>query len=84
MVSAGNHKEKMSTPYMILAGWGKSITISMWVIWVSTLILSRVYAFHEAYISESQRLMDEKYLLEKCQVSFVGPFSSQSVANTRH
>ena len=58
----------MSTPYMLFAGWGKSMAISIWVIWASTLILSRAYAFHEAYIAESQRLLDEKYLLEKCQV----------------
>lgn len=56
----------MSTPYMGLVCWTKSLIISYWFIWISTIILSRLHAFNEIYVSEKQKIIDERYLLEKC------------------
>lgn len=56
----------MSTPYTVLASWTRSLAVSFWIIWVSTMILSRIHVFHRAYVSENQKVADEKYLLEKC------------------
>lgn len=59
----------MSTPYMAFVGWAKGVITAFWVIWITTMVVSRLYIFHEAYILETQKLLDERYLLEKCQDS---------------
>jgi hypothetical protein len=51
---------------MGLVCWTKSLIISYWFIWISTIILSRLHAFNEIYVSEKQKIIDERYLLEKC------------------
>lgn len=56
----------MSTPYTFLAGWIKTVVASFWFVWLSTLIVSRIYVFHQAYVSETQKRADERYLLDKC------------------
>lgn len=52
---------------MILASWLKTALGAAWILWVSTLVVSRVYIFCEAYSLESIKVQDEKYLLEKCK-----------------
>lgn len=57
----------MSTPVMAFTIWFKHICIASWVIWVSTMVISRVYIFHQSYYSHLNRLDNEKYLVNKCK-----------------
>jgi hypothetical protein len=58
----------MSTPSMIFTIWLKNICMVLWLLWVSTLVISRIYILHEAYNFESAKLVDEIYLLKLCKV----------------
>lgn len=43
------------------------MVVSFWIIWMGTILISRLNIFHETYVSESQKILDEKYLLSKCE-----------------
>lgn len=58
----------MSTPYMLTAGIARRALVSLSWFWAVAFVIGRLHALHEAYISISQRLQDERYLLERCQV----------------
>jgi hypothetical protein len=58
----------MSTPSMVFTIWMKNILMVLWLLWVSTLVISRIYILHEAYNFETAKLIDELYLLKLCKV----------------
>ena len=64
---AASNKIKMSTPAMAFGVGLRNVVVSLWLIWVVTFCISRVFLFHEAYIFESNKRADERWLLSKCK-----------------
>ena len=56
------------TPSMALSVWVRNMLLMGSIIWISTLIITRIYTFHEAYSKEVINRTEERYLLEKCKV----------------
>ena len=56
----------MSTPAMAFGTGLRSVLVSLWVMWCATFLVSRAFLLHDAYISESNKRVDEKWLLKKC------------------
>jgi hypothetical protein len=59
--------QKMSTPAMAFGVGLRNIVVTLWLIWIATFIISRMCLFHEAYVSESNKRVDERWLLEQCK-----------------
>jgi hypothetical protein len=45
----------------------RNVLFSFWLVWLCTFCISRIFLLHEAYISESNKQADERWLLEKCK-----------------
>ena len=57
----------MSTPAMAFGVGLRNVVVSFWLVWTVTFCISRVFLLHEAYIAESSKRIDERWLLEKCR-----------------
>ncbi len=44
----------------------RNIVLSAWLLWTFTFIISRIYNFHEVYIEESNKRLNEKWILKQC------------------
>lgn len=44
----------------------RNIFLSMWLMWTTSFVASRIYLLHEAYIQESSKRSDESWLLQQC------------------
>lgn len=59
--------KRMSTPAMAFGAGLRNILASLWMVWCLTFVISRIFLLHDAYISESNRRADERWLLERCR-----------------
>lgn len=57
----------MSTPAMAFGVGLRNVVVSLWLIWVGTFCISRVFLLHEAYVAESNKRTDERWLLQQCK-----------------
>lgn len=57
----------MSTPAMAFGAGLRNILVSLWLVWSLTFAISRIFLLHDAYISESNKRIDERWLREKCK-----------------
>ena len=60
-------RKDMSTPYMLFMSFLKQIIWAGTVLWLCTFTVSRIFIFCEALNLEKLKVMDEKYLVEKCK-----------------
>jgi hypothetical protein len=44
----------------------RNMVISAWLLWLFTFVVSRINNFHEAYIEESNKRSNEKWILKQC------------------
>jgi hypothetical protein len=44
----------------------RNAVICFWMLWSATFVVTRVYALHEAYVSEVGKRNDERWLLKQC------------------
>jgi hypothetical protein len=44
----------------------KWVLMGCWVLWLSTLVVTRVFIFHEAYLAHVSKVADERWLLRQC------------------
>jgi hypothetical protein len=44
----------------------KWMLVGFWAIWVTTLCVSRIFIFHEAYSTHVAKVKDEQWLAEQC------------------
>jgi hypothetical protein len=51
---------------MAFTNYMKWILIGFWIVWMTTLLVSRSYIFHEAYTAHVAKVEDERWLLEQC------------------
>jgi hypothetical protein len=56
----------MSTPVMAFTQYMKWMLVGFWMIWVTTLFVSRIFIFHEAYITHAAKVVDEQWLAQQC------------------
>jgi hypothetical protein len=56
----------MSTAYMGLAKLIRNAMGTIWAMWLVAFLVTRGCALHEAYVSETVKRSDEKWLLEQC------------------
>lgn len=59
----------MSTPFTSVIIHGnilRNALLSLWLMWLLTFVITRIYIFHESYVAENGKRADEKWLLEKC------------------
>lgn len=56
----------MATPAMALNSAIRNIFLSVWLMWTTSFMASRIYLLHEAYIQESSKRSDESWLLRQC------------------
>lgn len=45
----------------------RSILMSLWLVWSLAFVISRIFLLHDAYISESNKRADERWLLDRCR-----------------
>lgn len=45
----------------------KNALAVFWLLWITALCITRMYALHEAYVEEAGRRNDERWLLNKCE-----------------
>lgn len=69
----------MATPATALASILNTVVLCFGVLWVMALVVGRIYAFHEAYVSIRQKLANDAKLLELCaDVEFVAMMQQHS------
>jgi hypothetical protein len=56
----------MSTPVMAFTQYVKWMLLGFWVIWATTLFVSRIFIFHQAYTTHIAKVGDEKWLADQC------------------
>jgi hypothetical protein len=56
----------MSTPAMLFMQYTKWLLVGFWSVWLTTLVVSRVFIFHEAYTSHLAKIVDEMWLTQQC------------------
>jgi hypothetical protein len=56
----------MSTPVMAFGHYVKWMLAGFWVLWLTTLLVSRIFIFHEAYTAHVAKVQDEKWLSSQC------------------
>jgi hypothetical protein len=57
----------MSTPAMAFATHLKWMLFGFWTVWLTTLLVSRIFIFHSAYTTHTAKVVDERWLLEQCK-----------------
>jgi hypothetical protein len=57
----------MSTPVMAFTQYLKWMLMGFWLLWVTTLLVSRIFIFHAAYTTHVAKVSDENWLLEQCK-----------------
>jgi hypothetical protein len=57
---------RMSSPATALASLLHSFVLWFGVLWFTALVVGRIYAFHEAYVTIQQQVADDAKLLELC------------------
>lgn len=59
-------KGEMSTLYMAVTPLLRNSLAICWLLWITAFCVTRIFALHEAYVSEVGRREDERWLLDKC------------------
>jgi hypothetical protein len=57
----------MSTPAMAFTQYLKWMLMGFWLVWLTTLVVSRIFIFHEAYTTHTAKVVDEQWLAEQCK-----------------
>jgi hypothetical protein len=57
----------MSTPVMAFTKCTKWMLLGFWMVWLTTLLVSRVFIFHEAYTAHTAKVFDERWLAHQCK-----------------
>lgn len=63
----GDSLSEMSTPAMAFGAGLRNVLTSLWLMWATMFVVSRIYLLHDAYISASNRRTDEQWLLRQCK-----------------
>jgi hypothetical protein len=56
----------MSTPAMALTLSMKWMLMGFWLVWGTTLLVSRIFIFHQAYTTHTAKVRDEEWLANQC------------------
>jgi hypothetical protein len=57
----------MSTPVMAFTQYMKWMLMGVWLVWATTLVVSRIFIFHEAYTTHTAKVWDERWLYDQCK-----------------